>query len=131
LVGHKGACANIHGHNAVVFVHAVAEKLNDLGMVVDFAVLKEKVGGWIDSNWDHGFICCSTDSKMTRLVHSTEKPLLAKVFSMEGNPTAENMAKYLLEHVGPKVLEGTGVKLVKVDFWETENCFATAELCDD
>ena len=41
------------------------------------------------------------------------------------------MARYLLEVVGPEQLAGTGVRLVKVVLWETENCFAEVRLQDE
>ena len=48
---------------------------------------------------------------------------------MPYNPTAENIAKYLLMEVGPTLvdqIEGYDVQLTKVVVWETEN--ACAEL---
>jgi 6-pyruvoyltetrahydropterin/6-carboxytetrahydropterin synthase len=47
---------------------------------------------------------------------------------MPTNPTAENMAEFLLKTVGPETLAGTGVKLISVTLWETENCCAKAVL---
>ncbi len=52
------------------------------------------------------------------------------IFCLPYNPTAENMADYLLRTVCPEVLIGTGVVVTKVVLWETENCFATAELTE-
>jgi 6-pyruvoyltetrahydropterin/6-carboxytetrahydropterin synthase len=40
------------------------------------------------------------------------------------NPTAENLAKYLLWEVCPKLLKGAGVIVYKVVFRETDNCYA-------
>jgi hypothetical protein len=42
------------------------------------------------------------------------------------NPTAENMANYLLQIKGPELLKGTGVQLVQVTVEETRKCAATA-----
>jgi hypothetical protein len=42
------------------------------------------------------------------------------------NPTAENMARYLLEVIGPQQLVGTGVGLVSVTVEETRKCSASA-----
>ncbi len=52
---HEGKCANLHGHNYVLFVTAQGS-LDSVGRVIDFSVLKERIGGWIDQNWDHGFV---------------------------------------------------------------------------
>ena len=41
------------------------------------------------------------------------------------NPTAENMAKYLVEEIGPIQLQGSGTKLTQVMVEETAKCFAT------
>ncbi|HYH44217.1 MAG TPA: 6-carboxytetrahydropterin synthase [Thermoanaerobaculia bacterium] len=39
--GHTRGCQNLHGHNYRVRVHLRAERLDELGMVLDFADLKE------------------------------------------------------------------------------------------
>ena len=46
---------------------------------------------------------------------------------MPYNPTAENIATYLLTEVSPKLvseIEGYDVQVTKVIVWETENSFA-------
>ena len=47
---------------------------------------------------------------------------------MPYNPTAENMAKYLLEEVCPSLLEGTGGVANRVRIWETDESFAEAAI---
>jgi 6-pyruvoyltetrahydropterin/6-carboxytetrahydropterin synthase len=42
------------------------------------------------------------------------------------NPTAENMAHYLLKTIGPLQLADTGITLVEVRVEETRKCTATA-----
>jgi 6-pyruvoyltetrahydropterin/6-carboxytetrahydropterin synthase len=51
-----------------------------------------------------------------------------KVFVLPTNPTAENMALYLLHEVAPRLLDGTGVTVRRVVLWETENCYTEASL---
>ena len=41
-----------------------------------------------------------------------------------GAATAENLAHFLAHDGSPRVLHGTGVKVVKIVVQETENCFA-------
>jgi len=122
---HESKCKHFHGHNGVVWLHARAPELDSLGRVIDFGVLKERIGAWIEQNWDHGFIYNIEDEE-------TEKVLLSlseqKVFRLDNNPTAEVMASFLLHVVCPHLLEGTGVEVFKVTFYETENCFAEATL---
>ncbi len=125
VLGHEGPCGQFHGHNYVVFFHAAAEALDDLGMVVDFNVLKVRLGGWIQQHWDHGFICHHRDEAARQALAAISGQ---KLFLLEANPTAENMARYLLEKVGPQQLGGTGVQLVRVILWETENCHVEVDL---
>jgi len=118
---HESKCAHLHGHNYVVFFHARADQgLDDLGRVIDFAVLKQQFTRWIDENWDHGFILWEQDVEAIAAMSALDKQ---KLFLLPNNPTAENMALHLLDVVAPMVLEGTGVQLTKVVLWETENCF--------
>jgi len=121
---HESKCANPHGHNYVAFFHAEAPELDSLGRVIDFSVLKDRLGGWIDEHWDHGFIYGSMDYQM----RASLAPVGGKQFELEANPTAENMALHLLHEVGPTVLEGTSVRLVRVVLWETENCHVEVTL---
>ena len=125
LAGHESKCANLHGHNYVAFFHAAAKELDPVGRVIDFGVLKDKLGGWIQENWDHGFIAHKDDTEAHQAMAAIPDQ---KQFLMDRNPTTENMARYLLEVVGPKQLAGTGVQLVRVVLWETENCYAEATL---
>jgi 6-pyruvoyltetrahydropterin/6-carboxytetrahydropterin synthase len=123
---HESKCATPHGHNYVLWVYAEAPELDSIGRVIDFSVLKEKVGKWVDENWDHTFLVYEKDLDM--LQGLLRAPKKKKPFVCDFNPTAENMAEYILKKVGPSVLHGTGVKLTKVVLYETENCFAEVEL---
>jgi 6-pyruvoyltetrahydropterin/6-carboxytetrahydropterin synthase len=124
---HESKCSNPHGHNYVALFHAEADSLDSIGRVIDFSVLKAKIGSWIDEFWDHTFLVYEKDTDLWDLLNQApgkNKPL----FVCEFNPTAEEMARFLLEKICPDVLEGTGVKVTKVTLWETENCFAEVEL---
>lgn len=124
--GHENKCANLHGHNFVTWLTAEADQLDSIGRIIDFSVLKEKLGGWIDKYWDHGFLYWSGDYECKTLFCANEDFLTSKSFALPVNPTAENLALYLLDTVGPEVLKGTGVRLTRVVVDETENCSAEA-----
>lgn len=138
---HESKCANMHGHNYVAFFHAEHE-LDEIGRVIDFSVLKAKIGGWIDQEWDHGFVYFKDDKELFKVfanvkdMEDENKPGLTGVlwhhkhFMLPTNPTAENMAEYLLMTVCPLVLRHTGVIVTKVVLWETENCFAEVNIMD-
>lgn len=121
---HESKCRNLHGHNYVVFLKVVGttSALDNLGRVIDFGSLKQHFGTWIDENWDHGMILWEDDSEAIAAVKRVGEQ---KLFLLPQNPTAENMARYLLEEVGPRLLSGTSIELVEVTLWETENCYAT------
>ena len=130
--GHENKCAHFHGHNYVAFIHARADELDEVGRVIDFSVLKGAIGGWIEDNWDHGFILKATDALAIECIrkfepHPDNNVRRQKLFTMKYNPTAENMALFLLE-VSAKILHGSGVQVHKVVLWETENCHAEASL---
>jgi 6-pyruvoyltetrahydropterin/6-carboxytetrahydropterin synthase len=124
LLNHEGKCRHVHGHNYVALFYAEADHLDALGRVIDFSVLKEKIGGWIEEHWDHSFIYFTQDDQMAHALDVAE----SKCFALFENPTAENLASYLLERVCPLVLESTGVRVVKVELWETENCKVEVKL---
>ena len=52
----------------------------------------------------------------------------SKLFLLPWNPTAENMARYLLEVVCPGVLSDLGVIAREVSVWETDEACAIASL---
>ncbi len=128
VMNHESKCATLHGHNGIIWVHATPVKnLDNLGRVIDFSVLKEKVGGWVDQYWDHTMILFKDDQKTIELVD--QAPAFKKTFVLPTNPTAENLSAYLLWEVCPKVLKNSGVIVHKITFFETENCY-TEEIAD-
>jgi 6-pyruvoyltetrahydropterin/6-carboxytetrahydropterin synthase len=133
---HESKCAHLHGHRYVVEVTAQADELDEVGRTIDFSVLKEKIGGWLDEKWDHGMIMNDVDplAKAVGRLEVVPRPgrnevgTLQKLYLMPCNPTAENMASYLLDVICPDLLAGAGVDVVKVLVWETPNCKAEASL---
>lgn len=131
VYNHEGKCAHLHGHNYLVYIHAqtndaidadgkATTQLDALGRVIDFSVLKEKFSQWLEQNWDHGFILWQDDLEAIAAMKTLSGQ---KLFLLGKNPTAENLAHYLLTEVAPVLLLNTGVKVIKIVLWETENCF--------
>ena len=123
---YTGKCKNPHGHSYKVFIHAQVNNnnLNELGMVIDFGKIKQLLGTWIDDQWDHSFICSSDDVEMIRALKTfNDTP---KAYILPYNPTAENLAKYLLNDICPDLFKGVPITIYKIDIWETENCYASA-----
>ena len=125
VYGHESKCSHLHGHNYVVYIEAQAD-LDAIGRVVDFSVLKEFYGGWIDRNWDHGFLLWDKDTEAIAAVSACKGVggCAQKLYLMPSNPTAENIAEYLRREVGAAFTAQHGIKIVSVRVWETENCYA-------
>lgn len=120
--GHESKCRHPHGHNYVVYVTArPIQWLDSIGRVIDFSVLKDKLGTWLDQNWDHAFLLWRGDEEMTAVYASHSD---WKHYVLPTNPTAENMAAYLLNVICPELFQQTGISITAVVVEETENCVA-------
>jgi len=99
-----------------------------VGRVVDFATLNTQCKGWLDEHWDHSFLISHEDDN-ARAALDMVKP--SRYFVLPCNPTAENMARYLLEEACPGLLEGTGGRAVRVRIWETDESYAEASVDEE
>lgn len=142
--GHESKCAHLHGHN--YRIHFICEApLDALGRVLDFSAMKARLCMWLESEWDHRFLYWENDPIMTELLEkfprlkpdSNDRELrdwnasVSSFVRLPFNPTAENMASYLIETVAPKVLQGTGVLCSRIEVWETRKCVGIAQLSMD
>lgn len=129
VCGHENKCAYIHGHNGRVTFHCRCKALDSVGRVIDFSVIKSTLCQWVEENWDHRFLAWEQDTPMQSLTCKLEDTILEdSIIWVPFNPTAENMAEYLLRTIGPIVLKDTGVTLFRVDMMETRKCGVTVEL---
>ena len=122
VYGHESKCAHLHGHNYRVHFSIEADDLDSVGRVLDFSVIKDLLCEWLEEHWDHKFLIFREDPWAEQL--KAIDP--AGTVVVDFNPTAENMAEYLLEEVGPKQLAGTPARLVEVQIEETRKCWVTA-----
>ncbi len=122
---HGGKCEFFHGHNYVADFYVTGEEVDSVGRLIDFSDLKRLFKGWIDDNWDHGFLLFQEDENGIAAARMVQP---SKYYVLPYNPTAENMARYLLDVVCPKLLEGTSVRASKVVIWETDDSFAEASV---
>ena len=98
---HGGKCEFFHGHNYVADFYVTGDEVDDVGRVIDFADLKRLFKGWLDEHWDHGFVLNQADENGLAAVKIVEP---CKYYVLPYNPTAENMAIYLLHEVCPQLL---------------------------
>src|SRR5690606_8886028 len=77
--------------------------------------------GWLDEHWDHAFLLWERDENALAAVRSCDPH---RIYELPYNPTAENLARYLLEEVCPKLLDGTGATAQRIVIWESEESYA-------
>ncbi len=117
---HESKCRNLHGHSYVFHLKCSSESLDELGRVIDFSVIKELLCKWLDDNWDHKMILWDQDPLFTELLK-----LDSSVVSIPYNPTAENLARHLVETVGPRLFAHLPITLSEVTLEETSKCSAS------
>jgi 6-pyruvoyltetrahydropterin/6-carboxytetrahydropterin synthase len=115
LWNYDGKCRHLHGHNGRAVITVQGSGLDQRGILVDFAEIKRKVELWIEENLDHNLLLCRDDPLLPLLRERGER-----VFEMDSSPTAENIARLIYEHA-----RCTGLPVVEVLLWETENCVAS------
>lgn len=103
---YRGKCENVHGHNYRVEVCVQGERLNRIGLLVDFTEVKRLLNQVID-RVDHRFL--NELEPFDRL-----------------NPSAENLAKYFYDEIH-RGLAGNDVpvRVTAVRLWETDTQSAT------
>jgi 6-pyruvoyltetrahydropterin/6-carboxytetrahydropterin synthase len=100
---YRGSCEKLHGHDWGVEIRVSADKLDRLGMALDFRKLKTKLDQILD-RLDHGYL--NEIDEFTRV-----------------NPTTENIARWVFEKLGPQL--PAGVRLERVSVSESPECSAT------
>jgi 6-pyruvoyltetrahydropterin/6-carboxytetrahydropterin synthase len=115
LLNYQGKCRHLHGHNGRAVITLEGSALDQRGMLVDFAEIKRKVQHWIDENLDHTLLLCREDPLLPVLKQRGER-----VFVMDCNPTAENIARLIYDRA-----RAAGLPVTEVVLWETAHCCST------
>ena len=120
---HESKCKAFHGHRYAAEITCVAEGLDSLGRVIDFSVIKNRVGSWIDEHWDHTAILMRGDpDPAVQALAQSNASHGRPVYWLDAHPTAENIAQEL-GIVSQKLLADTGVTVIKIRLWETPNAW--------
>ena len=158
VVGHESKCRHLHGHNYKFHFKvapkrvesenyipgakgfSVEGKLDDVGRVIDFSVVKTTLCQWLEDNWDHKFLHWEHDqlieslnkfvdtTTMDNMTHRDQMDYLGSLVSLPFNPTAENLAAYMVNVIGPQLLDQHGVQLVECTIEETSKCHVNYSL---
>ncbi len=125
IPGHEGNCKAYHGHRYAAEITCRAPRLDTLGRVVDFSVIKNEVGGWIDKHFDHTAIFQRDDpDEATSQIAAANEKMGKPAYFLDGPPTAENVALELAR-VASELLQAYDITVSAVRVWETPNASAT------
>ena len=98
LTGYPGDCRKLHGHNWQVTVYLQATELDEIGIALDFKVLKKELNEVID-RFDHAYL--------------NDLPEFAQC-----NPTSENLARIIYKELS-KRLNDERIKVTRISVEES------------
>lgn len=104
LEGYEGSCSGHHGHNWAVEAFVAGDQLNELGIIVDYRVLK---------------------ANLREVIEELDHKDLNEISQFDGvNPSSENIAKYIYGRL-QETLSGMPCKVVRVRVHETPESSAS------
>ncbi len=104
LRGYQGKCEKLHGHNWRVTIAVTAERLNDIGLAIDFVDLKKFLREVLDQ---------------------LEHTFLNDIFPFtQINPSSENVAKWIYDSMTKKI-NGDDLEVASVTVWESDTASAS------
>ncbi len=98
LTGYPGDCRKLHGHNWQVTVYLQARELDEIGIALDFKILKKELNEVID-RFDHAYLNELEEFKSC-------------------NPTSENLARIIYHQLGSR-LNDDRISVVRVSVEES------------
>lgn len=106
IAGYPGKCDRIHGHSWTVEAVVCGEKLDGLGMLVDFKLVK---------------------GKLLELLESLDHRMLNELpaFADGNNPTAEHIARYVYKEMSAAdcFKEMPHIALEQIKVWESPKSY--------
>ena len=103
LKDHQGKCAHLHGHSWRIIVRVVTEKLDEIGLAIDFSDLRTL-----------------TKDVVSLLDHKNLNEL--EYFSYQ-NPTSENIARFIYMKIQEQL--PPYIQMEEVEVGESEGCAVT------
>jgi 6-pyruvoyltetrahydropterin/6-carboxytetrahydropterin synthase len=107
LRGYRGKCEKPHGHNYKIRITLCGEKLDNIGLLLDFRDVK---------------------TVMNEIIDHLDHQMLNDIEPFDTlNPSAENMAKYFYDEMNARLRQKSDgrVRVSKVKLWETDTTTAT------
>jgi 6-pyruvoyltetrahydropterin/6-carboxytetrahydropterin synthase len=115
LLHYQGPCANLHGHNGRAEIVVAAGSLDERSMVADFSTIARISREFIDGCLAHRMLLHQEDP-LVEVLRAHQQPL----FTMASDPTAEEIARLIYEHVAAQ-----GLDVCEVRLWETGTSVAS------
>ena len=99
VAGYPGKCDRLHGHSWVVEASVIGSKSDNLGMLVDFKLVK---------------------GRLRELLETLDHRMLNELPAFENiNPTAENIAQYVYNEMKKAEFFNDNAKLKYIQVWES------------
>jgi len=98
LRDYPGDCARLHGHNWRVKLYVACEVLDDIGLAIDYKILKKELKAAL-ADWDH--------------YNLNDIPPFDRI-----NPSSENVARILYERMA-KRLNNERLQVSRISIGET------------
>jgi 6-pyruvoyltetrahydropterin/6-carboxytetrahydropterin synthase len=117
--GHPGKCAYLHGHTYRLEVTVSAQRLDPLGMVMDFDDLREIVRKAVLDSWDHATLLAA-DDPLGPAIAAVQAEAPDRVVRLGGQPTAEVMTREAWSAIARAL--PPGIDLERVAIRETPSC---------
>ena len=134
LTHHPDKCRFPHGHSRKVEIVIEAGELDANGMVCDFKIVREAVGGYLET-FDHA-LCVNTQDPMFATLKQTYGDRVIAFTDTE--PTTEILSKTFFDAIKSHLAEyaartdtryklRSSVRLARVRVWETSSSWAEYE----
>jgi 6-pyruvoyltetrahydropterin/6-carboxytetrahydropterin synthase len=134
LTHHPDKCRFPHGHSRKVEIVIEADELDANGMVCDFKIVREAVGGYLET-FDHA-LCVNTQDPMFDTLKQTYGDRVIAFTDTE--PTTEILSKTFFDAIKSHLAEYASrpdtryqlrpsVRLARVRVWETSSSWAEYE----
>ena len=118
LLNYEGKCKYLHGHT-YKFDVTIGGYPDDIGMVIDFKLLKEVMKIVFDK-YDHSCLLASTDEDIEK-----EKDIKLNIIRVPYNPTIENILEDISNQIKEEIiLKNLPVHLTRIIGFETSNSYA-------
>ena len=106
-------------------VTAEALRLDRVGRVIGSNAIKDSLEEWVSKAWNNSVILNAEDAESIKAIRRLKK---SSIYLLTCNPTAENMANYLLRNVTPRVLKAVNVRVVKVIIYTPNGFYSESKI---